>query len=135
MSEIKALGYLGFSISDPQAWREYAENILGVSIEENDDGDMSLRVDSYAWRIKLKNSDHDNLDYVGWEVSDKQDLESLKARLSDQGVEFEVGSDELAKARQVQELIIFNDPDGTRCEAFYGPLQLTNIPFVSCSGP
>ena len=134
MSEIKALGYLGFSIADKEAWRDYAENILGVSVDDHDNGDMSLRVDSYAWRIKLKNSDHNNLDYVGWEVSDKQDLENLKNRLHEHSIAFEIGSDELAKARQVKELIVFYDPDGTRCEAFYGPLQLTNQPFVSPKG-
>jgi len=134
MSEIKALGYLGFSISDSEAWRNYAENILGVSITEKENGDMYLRIDSYAWRIHLKNSDHDDLDYVGWEVGDKKDLESLKNRLTAQGVTFETGSDELAETRQVKELVIFNDPDGTRCEVFYGPLQVTDMPFVSPKG-
>ncbi len=134
MSEIKALGYLGFSVSDTQQWREYAENVLGVSVREADNGDLLLRVDSYAWRIRLKKSDHDALDYVGWEVSDKQDLESLKQRLTEQSVAFATGSADLAKTRQVKELITFTDPDGTPCEAFYGPLQLTNKPFISPTG-
>lgn len=134
MSEIKALGYLGFSISDVSAWKNYAENVLGVSVMEDETGDMYLRIDSYAWRVHLKKSDHDDLDYVGWEVSDKNALDSLKRRLNEQGVAFEVGTVELANTRQVKELITFKDPDGTCCEAFYGPLQVTNKPFVSPKG-
>ncbi|ALS31833.1 hypothetical protein PTRA_a0479 [Pseudoalteromonas translucida KMM 520] len=134
MSEIKALGYLGFSISDPDAWKRYAENILGVSVTETDNGDMYLRIDSYAWRIHLKKSDHDQLDYIGWEVSDKQNLESLKSRLTEQKIVFEVGSEKLIKDRKVKDLITFHDPDGTCCEVFYGPLQVTNKPFVSPKG-
>jgi biphenyl-2,3-diol 1,2-dioxygenase/3,4-dihydroxy-9,10-secoandrosta-1,3,5(10)-triene-9,17-dione 4,5-dioxygenase len=134
MSEIKALGYLGFSVSDTEKWREYAQNVLGVNLIENECGDLLLRIDSYAWRIKLTKSGHDQLDFIGWEVSDKYALEQLKLRLTHENITYTEGSDELAKSRQVKELVVFNDPDGTRCEAFYGPLQLTNIPFVSPKG-
>lgn len=132
--EIKALGYLGFSISNPAAWRDYAENVLEVNATEDENGDLYLRIDAYAWRIHLQNSDHDDLEYIGWEVSDKKGLESLKRRLNEQGIAFKTGSSELAKARKVKDLIYFHDPDGTRCEVFYGPLQLTNKPFISPTG-
>lgn len=134
MSEIKALGYLGFSVSDTDKWRDYAENVLGVAVQEVDNGDLVLRIDSYAWRIKLAKADHDQLDYVGWEVCDKQALEQLKQRLNDAGIAWEDGGKALADGRMVRELIIFSDPDGTRCEAFYGPLQKTNKAFVSPQG-
>ena len=134
MSEIKALGYLVFTISDKAAWLSYAENVLGVAVREDANGDLWLRIDDYAWRIKLVVGNVDQLDAVGWEVSDKTGLDQLKARLSEAGIAYEDGGAELAKERKVCEVIVFNDPDGTRCEAFFGPLQMTNKRFVSPQG-
>lgn len=133
MSEIKALGYLGFSITDPIAWQNYAQNVLGTAVEEKED-ELIIRIDSYAWRIRLKKSDTDQLDYMGWEVASRADLEQLKTRLNNHNISFEVGTDALASERQVKELIVFKDADGNRCEAFYGALQLTNRPFISPKG-
>ncbi len=135
MSEIKALGYLGFFVSDVDAWCKYAQDILGVSVlKDENSNNLLLRFDAYAWRIKLIESDHDDLAFVGWEVSDEEELDQLKQRLSDQGIEYQEGSKELVEQRQVCELITFKDPDGTVCEAFYGALQVTNKPFVSPRG-
>ena len=138
MSAIRALGYLGFSVSDMDAWKDFAENILGVSTHPREDGSMDLRVDDYSWRIRLypveSPAEKDELLFQGWEVGNAEELNQLRNNLTAANVAFEEGDKALANERGVVSLIRFQDPDGTNCEAFYGPLQCTNKPFVSPKG-
>lgn len=135
MSNIRALGYLGFTTRRTDKWLSFAEDILGVSAHSRADGGLDLRCDSYAWRIRLTPSEEpDNLAFIGWEVGNADELDGLKADLDAAGVPWQQGSDTLKKDRQVHDLITFTDPEGTACEAFYGPLQRTEEPFVSPRG-
>lgn len=132
--EIKALGYIGLSVSDPQAWKTFATEDLGLTAHDRSDGGFDLRLDSYAWRIRIQPGEPDDIAFAGWEVASAADLEALAHRLSEAGVEVERGGAELCADRQVAGLIQFADPDGLTCEAFYGPLQLTQTPFASPRG-
>ncbi len=135
MSNIRALGYLGFTTRRTDKWQSFAEEILGVSVHGRADGGLDLRCDSYAWRIRLIPSEEpDNLAFIGWEVGNADELDGLKADLDTAGVPWQQGSDDQKKDRQVHDLITFTDPEGTVCEAFYGPLQRTEEPFVSPKG-
>lgn len=135
MSEIKALGYMGFTTRKIPAWKDFAEETLGVATAERADGGLDLRIDDYAWRIRLlPTEERDNLAFIGWEVGNADDLDALKAKLDAAGIPWEAGSDVLKEDRSVHDLITFTDPEGTVCEAFYGPLQLTDKPFVSPQG-
>ena len=135
MSNIRALGYLGFKTRKLNQWEDFAQNILGVSTHSRDNGDLDLRCDDYAWRISLQETDgRDELDFVGWEVGNIEELNALKSDLDTAGTPWQQGSDELKNKRRVHDLITFKDPEDTPCEVFYGPLQLTNEPFVSPTG-
>lgn len=132
--EVKALGYIGLSVSDLEAWSSFARDELGLVVVERSDGALDLRVDDYAWRIRLEQGEADDLSFAGWEVSSREDLELLATKLKDAGVAVAVGDAEFCANRQVAGLIHFKDPDGLACEAFYGPLQLTQEPFASPTG-
>ncbi|MBH5323485.1 VOC family protein [Aurantiacibacter sediminis] len=134
MSHVQALGYLGFGVSDLEAWRDYAMNFLGLQAVEREDGSVDLRLDEYASRIRLIPDGPDDIAYVGWEVADAAALAALKSNLEDSGIEVADGSEDLAADRYVQALITFNDLDGMRCEAYYGPRQRTEQPFQSPLG-
>jgi 2,3-dihydroxybiphenyl 1,2-dioxygenase len=135
MSSISALGYLGFKTRKMDQWHTFAEDVLGVSALKRDDDGLDLRIDDYAWRIRLQpTSERDDLAFLGWEVGSAGDLELLKITLDSADVAWQQGDEDLIKDRKVHDLIQFHDPDGTQCEAFYGPLQCTDQPFFSPKG-
>jgi 2,3-dihydroxybiphenyl 1,2-dioxygenase len=133
-SEIEALGYLGLEVSDVAAWRAFATDVLGVQLVDREDGSVDLRMDSHAVRIRLHEGPRDDLAYAGWEVRDENALDALAARLHDAGIAVERPGEAVAADRRVASLIRFADPEGTAHEAFYGPVLLTNRPFVSPLG-
>jgi len=133
-SEIAALGYLGLEVSDLASWKNFASDMLGLQWCPREDGSVDLRMDRYATRVRLHEGPADDLAYAGWEVRDADALAGLAARLSDAGHPVEEGDAEACADRRVAGLIRFADPEGNRHEAFYGPLQRTNDPFVSPLG-
>ncbi len=135
MSEIRALGYVGFETNKKEEWKRFATDVLGMQIgEELSDGTLVLRADCYQRRLFLHPGGAEDLRYVGWETVNAEALQALRARLDAKGVPFKECSRELAQARAVLELIEFNDCDGNRVEAFYGATVLNNDPFRSPQG-
>lgn len=131
---IEALGYVGIEVSDLTRWSGFATDVLGLGAESRDDGTVDLRMDNYASRVRLSSGPRDDLVYAGWEVRDAAALDGLGARLHAEGIAFEEGDEALCRDRRVAGLIRFADPEGNPHEAFYGPLQRTNRPFVSPLG-
>jgi 2,3-dihydroxybiphenyl 1,2-dioxygenase len=133
-SQIEALGYIGLEVSDLAQWRHFAGNVLGLHVQDRADGGIDLRMDGYATRLRLTEGPLDDLSYAGWEVRDAGALDTLVQELEGRGVLVDRDDGELAADRRVEGLIGFVDPEGNRHEAFYGPLQKTNLPFVSPVG-
>uniref|UniRef100_UPI0007898F5B VOC family protein n=1 Tax=Sphingobium chlorophenolicum TaxID=46429 RepID=UPI0007898F5B len=106
---------------------------LGLQWSPRDDGTVDIRLDSHATRIRIHEGPRDDLAYAGWEVRDAGALEELHDRLAAKGVAVERASADAAD-RRVLDLIRFPDPEGNVHEAYYGPLQRTDRPFVSPTG-
>lgn len=134
MEGVDALGYLGFSVSDLDRWVAFATDVLGLAAQARGDGAVDLRLDGYAWRIRLHPDGEDDIAYAGWEVRDAAGLAAVADRLGRAGVPVRRGSAEQAADRSVQDLVCFEDPEGLSCEVFYGALQRTDRPFVSPLG-
>jgi 2,3-dihydroxybiphenyl 1,2-dioxygenase len=132
--EIAALGYIGLEVSDMEGWKSFAHDELGVQWVDVPDGTSRLRIDDYASRIRLHEGPSDDLAYLGWEVRDEAALRRLTGKLERAGASVETCGKDLAADRQVDTLIRFRDPEGNVHEAFFGPLQKTNDPFVSPTG-
>jgi 2,3-dihydroxybiphenyl 1,2-dioxygenase len=132
-AEIEALGYVGLEVSDLPRWRSFATETLGLQACDRP-GRIDLRMDAYASRVQLSEGPLDDLSYVGWEVSGQDALEKLETRLRAAGVAVSVADAALLAERRVAGLISFCDPEGNRHEAFYGPLQRADKPFVSPLG-
>ena len=131
--EIQALGYIGLEVSDLAAWRGFACDQLGLQWVDRADGTVDLRLDNYATRIRLHTGPRDDLAYAGWEVRDQAALDRLAGQLRSLDIAVEDADSEAAD-RYVNGLIRFRDPEGNVHEAFYGPLQRTDRPFVSPLG-
>lgn len=122
MSTAAQLGYLGLEVSDPDAWRHFATEVLGLAFGvPRPDGALTLRMDEREFRILLSEGARDDVAFLGWEVADVTALDAMKERLTRAGVPFRSGSAVEVAARGVCELIVLEDPDGVRTEVYRGP--------------
>jgi 2,3-dihydroxybiphenyl 1,2-dioxygenase len=132
MSGVTSLGYLGLGVKNPDAWEQFATQILGLqSAGKTDDGRLLLRMDENAYRFALHRDDSDDIAYAGWEVADAAGLREVAERMRAIGVEAKAASAEEAAARRVTDLIRFTDPNGMACEVFCGPAVQFENPFHS----
>lgn len=131
---VEALGYVGLAVKDLPAWEEFATGIAGLQAVLRADRAVDLRMDAYATRIRLIPGGNDDIAYIGWECRDDAQLRTLQRKLEAAGVAVTAGTEAEAAERYVQRLIRFRDPEGLTSEAFYGPLQSTEAPFVSPLG-
>jgi len=132
---IQALSYFGLEVTDVDAWRSFAEDVLGLlSADDIADGTARFRMDSRAWRIEVTQGPADDLSFVGFEVADAQAFEEARERIERLGVSTHSGSEGLARRRGVLDLFYFSDPTGMQVEIFYGATELFEKPFHSPAG-
>lgn len=133
--EIKALGYMGFSVKDVPEWRRYLTKLAGLMETPCSTNEQArFRMDSRNWRIGVEQGDLDDLAFAGFEVANPGALEKMRARLQEAGVKFISDVGDLAKKRDVLDLIAFKDPFGMQIEIFYGAGESYEKPFVSPTG-
>ncbi len=130
MSGIASLGYLGLGISNLGAWRDYAENLLGLQYAgQSDDGAHLYRMDEYSRRFLLYEDPADDIIFAGFEVADAQALDNLTKRLEKASVAWSQGSKAECEARAVMGFISLEDPDGLQVEIYYGAKKTFEKPF------
>jgi 2,3-dihydroxybiphenyl 1,2-dioxygenase len=121
---VTQLGYLGIGVSDLQAWRDFAGNVLGLQESGSGANDsVFFRIDGYHHRFEIIPTGEDDLLYAGWEVKDADAMHQVAAQLRALGTEVVEGSAEQAAARRVIGLIRCKDPDGLDVEVYYGPFR------------
>lgn len=130
MSKVTELGYLGLSISNLDAWKDYAAGIVGMQLVDEGEGDrVYLRMDKWHHRITLHIDGGDDLAYMGWRVAGPVELEEMADKLRLANITYEVGSEEEASERRVLGLLKLEDPSGIPTEIFYGPQVDNSKPF------
>lgn len=128
------LGYVGFGVTDLDAWSRFLTEGLGLMAGEASVAGPRFRTDAQAWRIALEPSQADDLAYAGFEVADAAALDEMRRRLLDSGVAAADGDPALLAERGVMGLITCLDPEGLRVEIFYGPSERNEAPFASPAG-
>lgn len=134
MREIRQLGYVGVEVSDIDAWKTFATEVLGMQAthrEPDPDSPLHLRMDAYERRISLHPSDRDDLRYLGLEVANASALEVVRGRLEGAGAELETATAKEAAASFAVGLLRTADPDGVPIEIYYGPRVRAEDPFLS----
>ncbi|MCX6431729.1 MAG: hypothetical protein NTX29_02750 [Actinobacteria bacterium] len=130
---IEQLGYLGFNSTEPSAFTDYATGALGMQAVEGGTGRPSFRIDSYEQRIIVEPSDRNGAAYMGWEVSDVDELRAAAGEVEAAGVQVNEASAEELEVRRVAGMVHFLDPAGHRVELYAGPAK-TKDAFVSPRG-
>lgn len=122
MSKVTELGYLGFSVSNVEAWRDYAAAIVGMEVVDEGEGDrVYLRMDSWHHRITLHADGGDDLAYIGWRVAGPVEFDELIEKLVRANVEVRIGTEEEAAERRVLGVAKLVDPGGNPTEIFHTP--------------
>lgn len=119
--QIEALGYVGVRSDKLDDWAAYASGFLGMQVEERSGKSLRLRMDDRKQRVMVAPDIGDGAALFGWEVANTVSLETLAASLEAVGIPITHGDRALATERRVEDLIVFQDPIGTRLEAFHGP--------------
>jgi len=130
MTGLKSLSYTVFSVSDLEAWRGFAENIIGMQFSPRSDGSAGLRMDEYDYRLLLEEGPDDDIAVAGWDLGSTEAVEAYVQTLNAKGILVRRADDALAERRGIDSLYVCNDPNGFRHE-FYAARKPSAAPFVS----
>ena len=118
-ASVSSLGYLEIGASNLADWKSYGEKILGVEVHNAGDA-LHLRYDETIWRIRITESDRDDIICAGFSVDSVEALAAIRSRLESQGISVtEAGTDQ-ARARGVDTLLTCKDPGGLAIELSVG---------------
>ena len=126
---ITALGYIGVRSERTEDWRQFAGTVLGMQVLDRGGRNTAFRMDDQAQRLIVSDEPGDTLAYIGWEVDQKSDLDTLAARLENAGHAVTLGTRDLCDRRYVSDLIWCTDPAGYRVELVWNPIKVSD-PFL-----
>jgi 3,4-dihydroxy-9,10-secoandrosta-1,3,5(10)-triene-9,17-dione 4,5-dioxygenase len=121
MIDVRSMGYIRIASTDLDAWRTFAEKLLGLAVSRGPDPDhLYYRIDEVSARVVVFPAERDELAATGWELADHRALQDAREHLQKAGVAFEDGTRAELDERRVQELIRFADPWDNVFELFHG---------------
>lgn len=120
MAKLDALAYVVAESTDISQWKEYGEQVLGMSTSAAPDGGLYLKMDERDHRILVLAGGADRYVASGWEVADAAAFDAAISALNGAGVATTAGSDAEKAARKVADLAIFQDASGNTHEVSYG---------------
>lgn len=133
MALFDSLGYIVAESTDLTSWRQYGEQVLGMTVSEAPGGNLYLKMDEQPYRMVVVQGEADRYIASGWKLRDKATLDRAVKALEDAGVAVEDGDAESKALRQVEHLARFDDPSGNRHEMACG-FQGEESPFESPIG-
>jgi 3,4-dihydroxy-9,10-secoandrosta-1,3,5(10)-triene-9,17-dione 4,5-dioxygenase len=130
---ISSLGYVVVESADPESWRRFGADVLGLMPADSADGGVRFRMDDRPFRLAIVPGKEDRFVAAGWELPSREAFDATIASLREAGVAVEPGSKADAADRLVHQLARCQDPSGNQLELFYGRFY-DYAPFVSPAG-
>ena len=93
---IKALSYIGVNSDKFEDWSYYSQKNLGMQLVDRGKGILSFRMDDQKQRLTITGDKGDNLGFLGWEVENKDDLQSFASKLEENKIEVTQGKSSFA---------------------------------------
>ncbi|MBY8604864.1 VOC family protein [Burkholderia arboris] len=120
MIDVRALGYVVVEATRVDAWRRYAEDVLGMQALDAPDGALYLKMDERDFRYVIVPGSTDRYFASGWELPDGAAFDAALAALQRAGVEPVRATRDEAALRRVQAMAWCTDPSGNRHELYWG---------------
>jgi 3,4-dihydroxy-9,10-secoandrosta-1,3,5(10)-triene-9,17-dione 4,5-dioxygenase len=117
---ISCLGYIIFSSTNLDDWRQFGEQVVGAMNVAQDDNSVALKIDEQPFRILVEPGDADHVIALGWEMAGKEEFSALQETLTAQGFAIRNGSDSEAENRAVTAFFTTFDPASNPLEFYYG---------------
>lgn len=133
MSTVQSLSYIVTQVQSLEAWRHYAEEVLGMMTTIEADGTLRIKMDERPFRILVQEGATDVYLASGWELGSEEDFNAMLQHITEQGVSYELGDRALCVSRGVQAVAALADPAGNRHELSWGHISGCQ-PFVSPQG-
>ncbi|OZC77219.1 hypothetical protein CH251_05350 [Rhodococcus sp. 06-462-5] len=123
---IHSLGYIGVTSPAADQWTDFGTSIFGLEVTERswDDDPVRIRWDDRPFRLAVHQGPEDTIAYVGWEAPTRQAYSAMLAHLESSGATVKASTDTERRARQVRDMVWFEDPFGLRHEMFQGSVSL-----------
>jgi len=120
--KILGLDYVLAETTDPDRWRELAQEVLGLAEASTHarPGWHYYKMDDRIFRLAVRQGTQDRYLLAGWDAGNQAALDAFASRLADAGVAVEHGTASDCAERCVQGLVRFADPDGNRHELVHG---------------
>jgi 3,4-dihydroxy-9,10-secoandrosta-1,3,5(10)-triene-9,17-dione 4,5-dioxygenase len=119
---IHSLGTLRWETPDPEPWRAFGADVLGLMPAPGPEPDsLYFRTDDRPYRLVVAPGSGPRL-VVGFEVIDDRALARVRDALGGAGVAVREGTEEEARTRLVSGFLAFDDPNGVAVEVFHGPV-------------
>src|SRR6185437_3170948 len=93
---VQALGYIGVRAKSLEDWATYGVNFLGLQKIDKTRQSMAFRMDDRKQRIVVDADGGQGIGFFGWEMADAAAVDSLAARLEQNGTKVARGSRALA---------------------------------------
>jgi 3,4-dihydroxy-9,10-secoandrosta-1,3,5(10)-triene-9,17-dione 4,5-dioxygenase len=128
---VRSLGYIRLESKQPEAWKTFAGEFLGLMPVEGPTGNaLYFRMDSFPARLVVTSSAESRLEALGFDVDGPAELDRLAKAIDDAGVEVSALTTADCAERRVTAGISFDDPAGIPLELFWGP-ALVHTPVVT----
>lgn len=118
---IHSLGYLRLTSVDVDAWTQFATQVLGMTVAQSPQGGVAFRMDEHTARLVVVPGEESGVSGIGFEVENRDVLDSLTASLQARGVAVRAGTSTECDIRQVRDLRLVSDPFGMPLELYSGP--------------
>jgi 3,4-dihydroxy-9,10-secoandrosta-1,3,5(10)-triene-9,17-dione 4,5-dioxygenase len=130
---ISSLGYVRVEAADPERWRAFGCESIGLMASDGPNDALYLRSDERPFRFLIEKGSQDRYLAAGLEVRDEKTFEATLERLARADVEVTRGSDSDARTRCVNAFASCADPSGNVLELYYGRV-LDPAAFASPAG-
>ncbi|MBU3600413.1 VOC family protein [Polynucleobacter sp. 30F-ANTBAC] len=114
------LGYVVVEHQELTQWADYAENVLGMAVNQPNNDTLHVKMDERPYRFLIVKGNSNCYQASGWELPGKEDFDAALAELDHLKIKYTHGDQALADSRMVQQLIYLSDPSGNRHELFWG---------------
>lgn len=116
------LGYAVLQMRNPNAWADFAEDVLGFkkSSTKEKDGTQYLRMDEAPFRYMIVKGEEDRYLSSGYDAGSKAAFDKQIEAFKTAGVDVTYGNSNEIKQRAVTAVAFCRDPSGNRVEVYYG---------------